>query len=82
MQIRTGEEISAVCLVSGVPTWCFVLVIMGLDRQILFEKELRPLARCFEKSEIKVLLGSMQNLIFLNRIKIRVLGTSSELDVL
>ena len=48
-----------------------MLVIMGLDRQILFEKELRP-------------LGSMQNLIFLNRIKIRVhvLGTSPELDVL
>ena len=78
MQIRTGEEIGVVlCLVSCLHFRC-------LDRQILFEKELRPLARCFGKSEIKVLLGSMQNLIFLNRIKIRVhvLGTSSELDVL
>ena len=28
---------------------------MGLDRQILFEKELRPLARCFRKSVVKVL---------------------------
>ena len=65
----------------GVPT---CLQFRCLDRQILFEKELWPLARCFGKSEIKVLLGSMQNLILLNRIKIRVhvLETSSELDVL
>jgi hypothetical protein len=57
---------------------CSFVCVLCLDRQILFEKELRPLARCFGKSEIKVL----QNLIFLNRIKIRVVGTSSELDVL
>ena len=29
-----------------------------LDRQILFEKEVRPLARCFGKSEVKVLQRS------------------------
>ena len=52
-------------LVSGVPTWCFVLV-MCLDRQILFEKELRPLARCFGNWKSNFCKGSMKNLIFLS----------------
>ena len=55
MQIRTGEEIGIVCLVS--PLVCSFVCVLCLDRQILFEKELRPLpsSSVFSKSEVKIL---------------------------
>ena len=55
MQIRTGEEIGVVLLLC--PACSFVSVLC-LDRQILFEKEHRLLARCFGKLQVKVLQRS------------------------